>query len=117
MVSALRRGEIWWADLGEPRDSEPGYRRPVLIVQDDQFNRSNLATAIVLSLTSNLKYQDLPGNIFLSKIKSGLAQDSVINVTQMTTINKSWLDEYVSDVPASIMVQVDYGLSLVLGLS
>ena len=116
MVTELRRGAIWWADLGEPGGSEPGYRRPVLIVQEDHFNQSNLATVIVLSLTSNLRYQNMPGNVLLPRTKSGLAKDSIINVTQLVTIDKHWIEEYVADAPASVMVQVDQGLSLILGL-
>ncbi|MFZ4657733.1 MAG: type II toxin-antitoxin system PemK/MazF family toxin [Caldilineaceae bacterium] len=111
-----RRGEIWWADLGEPRGSQPGYRRPVLIIQDDHFNRSHLATVIVLSLTSNLRFQNVPGNLLLNKADSGLAKDSVINVTQLTTIDKAWLDEFVTDLPKPFMMQIDASLSLVLGL-
>ena len=116
MVTELRRGAIWWADLGEPLGSEPGYRRPVLIVQEDHFNQSNLATVIVLSLTSNLRYQNLPGNVLLPAEASGLAKDSVINVTQLTAIDKAWLEEYVADAPPSIMALTDYGLRLVLDL-
>lgn len=111
-----RRGEIWWADLGEPRGSTPGYRRPVVIVQDDHFNRSNLATVIVLSLTSNRTYAEVPGNVFLPKEQSGLAKDSVVNVTQLSTINKAWLDERVAELPAYIIGDIDRSLSLVLGL-
>jgi len=115
MVTA-HRGEIWWADLGEPRGSQPGYHRPVLIIQDDHFNHSHLATVIILSVTSNLKFQDLPGNIFLTKEDSGLVKDSVINGTQITAIDKSWLTEFVAKLPRQIMVQVENSLSLVLGL-
>ena len=116
MVAMPRRGEIWWSDLGEPQQSEPGHRRPVLVVQEDHFNQSNLATVIVLSLTSNLRYQQFPGNVFLPRAQSGLEKDSVINITQLTTIDKSWLETHVTDLPASVMTQVEAGLSLVLGL-
>ena len=75
MVSMPRRGEIWWVDLGEPRGSEAGHRRPVLIVQEDHFNQSQLATVIVLSLTSNLRYENFPGNVLLPKAESGLGKD------------------------------------------
>lgn len=112
----LQRGQIWWADLDDPQGSQPGYRRPVLIVQEDHFNQSRLATVIVLSLTSNLKFQELPGNIYLSKRDSGLTKDSVINATQITAIDKIWLDEFVSDLPWAIMAQVDESLRLVLSL-
>jgi len=111
------RGEIWWADLGDPRGSGSGYRRPVLIVQDDHFNRSNLATVIILSLTSNRKYGDVPGNVFLPKEQAGLSKDSVINATQLTAIDKTWLDEFIVELPQHLMREVDLGLSLVLGLS
>jgi len=110
------RGEIWWADLGEPRGSGPGYRRPVLIVQNDHFNQSNLATVIVLALTSNRRYESLPGNIFLPKEESGLGKDSVISVTQLTAIDKAWLEEFVTQLSQSMMSEVDRSLSLVLGL-
>ncbi len=115
MVSP-KRGEIWWADLGDPRSSAPGYRHPVVIIQDDHFNRSNLATVIVLSLTSNRNYIELPGNIFLPKEQSGLAKDSVINVTQLITIDKAWLDGRVGELPMYIIRDIDRSLSLVLGL-
>ncbi|MEM7126729.1 MAG: type II toxin-antitoxin system PemK/MazF family toxin [Chloroflexota bacterium] len=113
---ALQRGQIWWADLGEPLDSQPGYRRPVLVVQEDHFNQSRLSTVIILSLTSNLRYQELPGNIFLSRHDSGLSKDSVINITQISSIDKAWLDEYVSEISWTVMSQVDDSLRLVLGL-
>ena len=116
MVNTPRRGEIWWADLGEPQGPEPGHRRPVLIVQEDHFNQSQLATVIVLSLTSNLRYENFPGNVFLPSVESGLEKDSVINITQLTTIDKSWLDAYVSDLSPSTMVQVEAGLGMILEL-
>lgn len=111
-----QRGEIWWAELGEPGDSEPGYRRPVLVIQDDRFNRSNLATVIVLSMTTNRRFQALPGNVLVTRADTTLARDSVVNVTQLAAIDKAWLDEFVVALPPSIMAQVDTGLSLVLGL-
>lgn len=110
------RGEIWWADSGEPRGSSPGYRRPVLIVQDDHFNRSNLATVIILAFTSNLKFSNMPGNVYLAKEDSRLNKDSVINVTQLLAIDKGQLDEFVAEVPQRIMRRVEEGLALVLGL-
>lgn len=116
MVASLQRGEIWWADLGKPRGSEPGHRRPVLIVQADHFNQSQLATVIVLSLTSNLRYENFPGNVLLPQAESGLEKDSVINVTQLTTIDKSWRDVYIANVSNAIMRQVEAGFSLVLGI-
>lgn len=116
MVKYLR-GEIWWADLGEPRGSEPGYRHPVLIVQDDVFNRSGLATVITLSLTSNLQHAHFPGNIALPRAVTKLKYDSVINVTQLSTIDILDLEARVAKLPVTIMAQVDAGLNLVLGLT
>ncbi len=113
----VKRGEIWWADLGEPMGSEPSLRRPVLIVQDNQYNRSNIATVIVLSITSTTRLADLPGNILLSKKESGLSKESVINVTQIATIDKNWVENRVGSLPQSLMEEVDYGIGLVLGLN
>ncbi|CAN2042917.1 Endoribonuclease MazF2 [Candidatus Magnetomoraceae bacterium gMMP-15] len=90
----VKRGEIWWADLGEPMGSEPSLRRPVLIVQDDNYNRSKLATVIVLSITSNTKLSEMPGNILLTRDESNLPKESVINVTQIVTINKNMISMF-----------------------
>jgi len=92
----VKRGEIWWADLGEPMGSAPSLRRPVLIVQEDIFNRSKLATVIVLSITSNPRLSEIPGNVMLKREEIGLPKESVINVSQIVTIDKSWLDQRVS---------------------
>jgi mRNA interferase MazF len=111
-----KRGEVWWADLGEPRGNEPAYQRPVLVIQADDFNRSNLATVIVLSLTSNVGLQTMPGNVLLPASESGLPKDSVINVTQIATVSKADLAELVGHAPPLTMDQVEYGLGLVLGI-
>lgn len=112
----IRRGEIWWADLGAPRGSEPGYRRPVLVVQDNTWNRSELATVIVLGLTSELGYGALPGNVTIPAEESGLERDSVVNVTQVATIDKDWLESPVGRLKPMRMEQVDYGLRRILAL-
>ena len=78
----IRRGEIWWADLPEPTGSEPGYRRPVMVVQSDDFNRSRIATTVVVAVTSNLNLVQMPGNVLLPKKATGLAKDSVANVSK-----------------------------------
>lgn len=96
--------------------SEPALRRPVLIVQDDQYNRSNIATVIVLSITSTTRLADLPGNILLSKKDSGLPKESVINVSQIATIDKSWVETKVGTLSQSLMEEVDFGIGMVLGL-
>ncbi len=112
----IRRGEIWFADLGEPLGSEPGYQRPVLIIQDNHFNDSKIATVIVLGMTSNLKYADIPGNVLLRKKDSLLKKDSVINVSQLTAIDKECLVKRISAVPQLIVDQVEYGIGQILGL-
>lgn len=112
----IKRGEIWWADLGDPRGSEPGYRRPVLVIQADAYNRSHLATVIVLSLTTNRRLADMPGNVDIQASESGLQAVSVVNVTQMATIDKSWLEERVGALSASRMDEVTFGLATVLDL-
>ncbi len=113
----IRRGEIWWADLGEPTGSEPSMRRPVLVVQDNQYNRSRMATVIVLSVTSNTRLADMPGNILIGREESGLPKASVINVSQIATIDRSWLENKAGSVSMTLMEEVDYGLGMVLGLN
>ena len=113
----IKRGEIWWADLGDPAGSEPSLRRPVLIVQDNQYNRSRIATVIILSITSNTRLADMPGNILLGREESGLPKESVINVSQIATVDKNWLEKKVGSVSQTLMEEVDYGLGLILGLN
>lgn len=112
----IQRGEVWWADLDEPKGSEPGYRRPLLIVQADAFNRSRLQTAIAVVLTSNLGLVEAPGNVLISKRSSGLSRDSVANVSQLVTIDRDILSARVGKLPGSTMHSVDTGLRLVLSL-
>src|ERR1035438_6502222 len=87
----VERGEIWWADLDEPRGSEPGFSRPVVVVQRNSFNRSRIHTVIVVALTTNLKLVSSPGNVLVPAKDSGLAQDSVANVSQVVTVDKNYL--------------------------
>lgn len=112
----MHRGEIWWASLGEPEGSGPGYRRPVLIVQSDDFNRSRISTVIVAVLTSNIALAQAPGNILLKARHAGLARDSVVNVSQVITVDKQCLTEKVKKVEPSTMSEVDNGLRLVLAI-
>lgn len=112
----IQRGEIWWASLPEPVGSEPGYRRPVLIVQADAFNRSRVATVIAVMITSNTKLAQAPGNVFLPKQLTRLPQDSVANISQVVTIDKRFLTERVDTLPFNIFEQVEKGLRLVLQL-
>lgn len=112
----IQRGEIWWADLGEPAGSGPGYRRPVLVVQADGFNRSRLRTAIVVVLTSNLRLVQAPGNVLLPARATGLKQDSVANVSQILTLDREYLIEAAGRIGGSLLGSIDAGLRLVLDL-
>lgn len=112
----MHRGELWWATLPEPIGSEPGYRRPVLIIQDDAFNRSRIQTVIVVVLTSNLALAKAPGNVLLPRSATGLPRDSVVNVSQVITIDKVFLTERVGTLSSDRQDEVDEGLRLVLCL-
>lgn len=112
----MKRGEIWWASLPDAVASAPGYRRPVLIVQSDAFNVSNINTVIVLAITGNQRLANAPGNLLVSSQQSGLPRDSVINVSQILTVDKAFLTERVSSLPTSVMQRVESGMRLVLSL-
>ena len=112
----VNRGDIWWASLRKPLGSEPGYRRPVLVVQSDDFNRSRIATVIAVVITSNIRLAEAPGNVFLPQKLARLPRDSVINVSQVVTIDKSCLTERLGVLPPGLVDQVDNGLRLVLRL-
>ncbi len=112
----VKRGDVWWADLEEPRKSEPGYARPVLIIQSDAFSRSRLQTVLAVVLTSNLRRAMDRGNVLLPARRSGLSRDSVANVTQIVTLDKSFLLECCGHISAELMKRVDEGLRLVLNL-
>ena len=112
----IRRGDVWWADLGEPRGSEPGYRRPIAVVQSDAFNRSRLATVVAVVLTSNLRLVDAPGNVLIPGKAAGLAKDSVANVSRLITVDRHHLDERVGRVPSRFMAAIDAGLKILLNL-
>ena len=112
----MKRSEIWWASLPDAFGSSPGYRRPVLVIQSDSFNVSNINTTIVLAITSNLRLANAPGNVFISPKQSGLPKDSVITVSQLITLDKTLLDDYVYSLSAKIMQQVEEGMRLVLSL-
>ena len=112
----MRRGEVWWANLSPPGGSEPAYRRPVLIVQIDPINESRIQTLVVLAFTSNLRLANAPGNVLCRRRDTGLSKDSVANVPQLATLDKSWLERRVSTLPRHLLSQVENGLRLFLGL-
>jgi len=102
--------------LPEPRGSEPSFRRPVLVIQANSFNRSRIQTVIVAVISSNLRLADAPGNVLLPASVSGLPRDSVVNVSQLLTLDRDFLTEAVSKLPGRLMAEVDAGLRLVLEL-
>jgi len=110
------RGEIWWASLPVPRGLEPGYRRPVVIVQSDAFNRSEISTIIVAAISSNLRLTEAPGNIYLKRRESRLPKDSVINVSQLLTLDKKYLSEKAGKLSPKHMLELEEGLKTVLSL-
>jgi mRNA interferase MazF len=113
----MTRGEIWWADFGLPFGSEAGFRRPVLVVQDDAFNESKIRTIVVLSLTSNLRLLDAPGNVLVHKKESKLAEDSVIIAAQFYALDRQKFIEKISKIRRETMEEVENGMMLVLGIN
>jgi mRNA interferase MazF len=111
----IAQGENWWADLPEPTGSGPGFRRPVVVVQGDALNRSRIATVVCVPLTSNIKWADAPGNVAVTARTTGLPKDSVANVSQIVTVDRSLLTERVGTVPCSKLEQLFAGTDLVLG--
>ncbi len=112
----MKRGEVWWASLPDPVGSGPGLRRPVLVIQSNPFNDSKISTVVVATVTSNLALAAAPGNVRVAKADSGLPQPSVINVSQLSTIDRSRLTERVKSLPAHVIQTVDAGLRKVLAL-
>lgn len=111
----IAQGEIWWADLGAPSGSEPGFRRPVVVDQSDSFNRSRIATVVCVAVTSNLKWADAPGNVLLEAKASGLDRDSVANVSQVVTVDREMLTERVGRLSGPKLQLILEGIELVLG--
>jgi len=112
----MTRGELWWADLGMPFGSEPGYKRPVLIIQNDFFNRSKINTTIVIPLTTNLILADAPGNILIAKNESKLKKDSVIVISQIEVIDHRRLIEKITKLDRATMEKVENNISVILGI-
>ena len=112
----IERGQIWWANLAEPDGSEPGFRRPVLVVSSDAFNRSRIRTVIAVVLTANLRLVDAPGNVLVPVKTSGLPKDSVANMSQVVTLDKEALTELAGRIRGTLLSDVSAGLRLVLSL-
>ncbi len=111
----ISQGEVWWADLPAPSGSGPGFRRPVVVVQGDPINRSRIATAVCVPLTSNLKWADAPGNVLLQARATGLPKDSVANVSQIVTLDRSLLTELVNKLPPAKTSLIIAGINVILG--
>lgn len=109
------QGEVWWAELDEPRGAEPGFRRPVVVVQGDALNRSRIRTAVCVPLTSNLKWAHAPGNVELSPRATGLPRESVANVSQVVALDRDLLDECVGKLPQAKLQLILSGIDTVLG--
>ena len=112
----IKRGEIWWAELPEPVGAGPGYKRPLVIIQSNDFNKSRINTIIAAAITSNIRLAAAPGNVLISSNKSKLPKESVINISQIITIDRSFLTEKAHTLSNKIMAQVDEGVLLVLKL-
>jgi mRNA interferase MazF len=112
----MKRGEVWWASLPAPSGSGPGFRRPIVVVQSNPFNQSRIATVLVATVTSKLALAEAPGNVRIGKGDSGLTKPSVVNVSQLVTLDRTLLTRRVRALPADAMRKIDEGLRLVLGL-
>ncbi len=110
----IKQGEIYWVDLGEPTGSEPGYRHPHLVLQNDVFNASLISTVVICSLTSNLKRAQSPGNVLLNKGEANLSKASVVNISQIYTVNKDELTEKIGNVSAERMQEIIAGVQLLI---
>lgn len=111
----IAQGEVWWADIGTPTGSGPGFRRPVIIVQCDDLNRSRIGTVVCVAMTSNLRWGDAPGNVRLPARVTGLPEDSVANVSQIVALDKSVLSDCVGKLPQAKLELVLAGIDIVLG--
>ncbi len=110
----INQGDIYWVELDEPKGSEPGYRHPHVVVQNNLFNRSQIRSVLVCPLTSNLKRAGAPGNVLLEKREANLPKQSVVNVSQVFTVDKTQLDEYIGTLTASRVREILSGIKLVL---
>jgi mRNA interferase MazF len=115
-VAVIFRGEIWWATMPKPLGSEPGFRRPVLIIQSNRFNRSRLATVIGIVLTTNLTLAELPGNVLVPASETGLENDSVVNITQIVTLDRRMLETRIGKLSDDLLGKVEDGLRLIQDL-
>ncbi len=111
----IGQGEVWWADIGEPIGSAPGFRRPVVVVQSDAINRSRIGTVVCVPMTSNLKWANAPGNVLLKANLTGLPKDSVANVSLIVALDKDQLTERSSKLPRRQLQVILHGIDVILG--
>ena len=111
----IAQGDVWWADLGAPVGSGPGFRRPVVVVQGNSFNRSRIGTVVCVPLTSNLRWAEAPGNVVLPARATKLSKDSVANVSQLVTLDRSALDQHVVKLSPRRVEMILSGIDVVLG--
>ena len=111
----MKRGDVWWADLGEPLGSGPGYRHPVIVISTNPFNESRISTVIVVIITSNLRLAAAPGNVRLDAREAGISKESVVNVSQVLTLDKGRMIERIVHLPGDRMAEVEDGLRRVMG--
>jgi len=112
----MHRGEIWWASLPEPSRSGPGFRRPLLVISANSFNESRISTVIAVVITSNLRLADAPGNVRLPVRGTGLSKPSVANISQIVTVDKSFLTERIGKLAPRLLAEVEHGMRLVISL-
>jgi mRNA interferase MazF len=111
----ISQGDVWWADIGDPIGSEPGFRRPVIVVQGDAVNRSRISTVVCVPLTRNMKWANAPGNVLLRSEQTGLPEDSVANVSQIVALDRGQLTECVGKVPVRQIDAILRGVDVILG--
>lgn len=111
----IKQGDIYWAALPEPRGSEPGYDRPVVVVQQTAINNSEIGTVLCVPLTTNVRLANVPGNVLLSVRKTTLGKPSVANVSQVVTLDKKFMKEYVATLPPEALSAILDGIEFMLG--
>lgn len=110
----INQGDLYWVDLGEPRGSEPGYRHPFVVIQNDAFNKSKISTAVVCALSSNVKLAQAPGNVLLKKGEANLPKASVVNISQVMTVNKDELGIKIGQLSKKRMEEIIEGFQFLL---
>ncbi|MFO7531739.1 MAG: type II toxin-antitoxin system PemK/MazF family toxin [Candidatus Limnocylindrales bacterium] len=111
----VSQGDVWWKELPDPAGAEPGFRRPVVVVQGDSLNRSRISTIVCVVVTSNLKWASAPGNVRLAARESGLPRDGLVNVSQIVTLDRSRLTDHVGRLAPVRLETILAGIDIILG--